>query len=124
MLRNFFRSDTGVAFIHSLLDRVSGSFVYFRHEGISGSPAYRLLESVRPADASWRCGPRLSPAGGVGAVAALYDPVALTEMLLEHRDGISAGAVGMYEEKMRQSAAGFIQRTLLAGAKLLGLGDS
>ncbi|RAL16634.1 FAD-dependent oxidoreductase [Aspergillus homomorphus CBS 101889] len=59
-----------------------------------------------------------SPAGGVGAFAALQDAVCLLQVISEK--GISAASVGEYEQRMRQGALVCLERSFRAGEELIG----
>jgi 2-polyprenyl-6-methoxyphenol hydroxylase-like FAD-dependent oxidoreductase len=61
----------------------------------------------------------MSPAGGVGAVAALYDSAALAEIIRE--DGVSQTSIGNYETKMREFSDVCIRRSYRGGGRLLNM---
>ncbi|PHH76378.1 hypothetical protein CDD80_1560 [Ophiocordyceps camponoti-rufipedis] len=61
----------------------------------------------------------MSPAGGVGATATLEDAILLGSVISEK--GISRASISSFEQRMRESAAGYIRRSLLAGNRFLDL---
>lgn len=61
----------------------------------------------------------MSPAGGVGAVAALNDAILLTTILRD--EGINMSSIKKFEDAMRQSAATWIHRSMMAGSVMLDL---
>lgn len=61
----------------------------------------------------------MSPSGGVGAVTALKDAVALTKVLAES-DSISEASIETYETTMRSIAKAAIDRSFRGGAIIYG----
>ncbi|RAO70445.1 uncharacterized protein BHQ10_006457 [Talaromyces amestolkiae] len=59
----------------------------------------------------------MSPAGGVGAMAALHDSATLAEII--HKDGVSESSIGNYETRMRDFSNVCIQRSFRGGGRLL-----
>ncbi|KAH5394088.1 hypothetical protein HBI47_243190 [Parastagonospora nodorum] len=62
----------------------------------------------------------MSPAGGVGAVAALHDACAVVDMIVN--DKISVDTIARLEQGMRSSAEIMLQRTDAASRCMLGIG--
>ena len=61
----------------------------------------------------------MSPTAGVGATSALRDAATLSQLLVS--EGVTAKAIGMYEESMRVYAGEAISRSVLAGKALFGM---
>ncbi|KAI7972818.1 hypothetical protein EIK77_003964 [Talaromyces pinophilus] len=59
----------------------------------------------------------MSPAGGVGAVAALHDSASLAEII--RKDRVSETSIGHYEAKMREFSNLCIRRSFRAGGRLV-----
>ncbi len=64
----------------------------------------------------------MSPSGSVGAVTALVDGANLARTIVT--EGISAEAIGRFEQSMRDFAGAKIRRSYMGGRKLLGKGHS
>lgn len=61
----------------------------------------------------------MSPAGGVGAVAALNDAATLAKII--HDEGVSISSIKTFEDAMREYSRICIVRSMMAGSKMLDL---
>ena len=61
----------------------------------------------------------MSPSGGVGAVAALNDTVALAQIIADEQGVLSVESVGEYKQLMRNFAGACLRRSIIAGEKML-----
>jgi 2-polyprenyl-6-methoxyphenol hydroxylase-like FAD-dependent oxidoreductase len=61
----------------------------------------------------------MSPAGGVGAVAALNDAFELARTI--EMEGVSSASISKFEQQMRDFAERLLQRTNTAGMQMLGV---